>query len=430
MVSLGRSWRGVRRRQGAAGRVARDLDEASLRVVVVAESYLPYLSGVTVSTEALVRGLSARGHQVLLVAPRPRAGSEPGTTGAVGPDPEYAWLSSYQFPRPVPPGYRMPWPVDAQGVLRRAVAFEPDVVHAQSPFVAGLFARRVGRRARAPLVFTQHTRFTDYRHYLSVFASVGGALMGRYLDRFALDCDAVVAPSTDLAADLRERLGERRRPLIRVVPTGIDVARLAGLEAIDPRSDQGWPGDAVVAVTAGRLAPEKSVEIVLEGFALALAREPRLRLVVIGDGSSARALRERAAAPDLAQHVAFLGQRPRLETLALVKGCDVFLFASQTETQGLVLVESLACGVPVVAVAAPGVSDSVSAGVDGCIVAATPREGRAAALAAALVELAQDPERREAMGRAGQAGAERFSVEQRLGQLEALYREAIAARAA
>ena len=391
---------------------------------MVAESYLPYLSGVTVSTEALVRGLGARGHRVLLVAPRPRAGADPGGTGAVGPDPEIAWLPSYQLPRPVPQGYRMPWPTSGEHVLRRALAFGPDVVHAQSPFVAGLFARRVARRARVPLVFTQHTRFADYRHYMSAFATVGGAVMGHYLDRYMRRCDAIIAPSSDLAHDIRARLGGDG-PLITPVPTGVDVGRIALLEPSDHRRLQGWPPDAVVAISAGRLAPEKSVETVLEGFAHAAGRDPRLRLVIVGDGPSAAALQARCERDDLRGRVAFLGQRPRIETLAAVKGADVFLFASQTETQGLVLVESLAAGVPVIAVAAPGVRDSVSDGVDGVIVSATPTSERSQALSAALLELAADPLRRGAMGRAGADGAERFSVDRRLGQVEALYREAI-----
>lgn len=414
-----------RARQSVGASVPGEVDGlGSLRVVVVAESYLPYLSGVTVSTEALVRGLGARGHDVLLLAPRPRRGADPGTTGAVGPDPEIAWLPSYQLPHPVPRDYRMPWPVGGEAAVHRAVAFRPHVVHAQSPFVAGRIARRVARRAGVPLVFTQHTRFADYRHYMSAFATLGGALMGRYLDRFMRRCDAIIAPSRDLADDIRARLGAAT-PMTEPVPTGVDVGRIALLEATDHRRVQGWPADAVVAVSAGRLAPEKSVETVLEGFALAAHGDERLRLVIVGDGPSAPALRERAERDDLCGRVAFLGQRPRLETLAAVKGCDVFLFASQTETQGLVLVEALAAGVPVIAVAAPGVRDSVSDDVDGLIVSAEPRPERARALATALLELAADPVRRRAMGRAGADGAERFSVDRRLGQVEALYRRAI-----
>jgi len=422
MVALGRPPRsgGSRRADEVP-----DPGAPSLRVMVVAESYLPYLSGVTVSTEALVRGLGARGHSVMLVAPRPAPGAELGTTGAIGPDPEIAWLPSYQLPRPVPAGYRMPWPTLGDGALRRALAFAPDVVHAQSPFVAGRFARRVAWRARAPLVFTQHTRYADYRHYLSAFAGVGGAMVGHYLDRFARRCDAVIAPSTDLADEMRARLGDAR-PLIRPVPTGIDVERIASLDATDHRAERGWPADAVIAVTAGRLAPEKSVETLLEGFAVAAQRDGRLRLVVVGDGTSADALRQRADERDLRGRVAFLGQLPRLQALAAVKGGDVFMFASRTETQGLVLVESLACGVPVLAVAAPGVGDSVTDGVDGVVVAAEPAGERARALGTALAELAGDPERRAAMGRAGREGASRFGVAVRLGQVEDVYREAMA----
>lgn len=394
-------------------------------MVVVAESYLPYLSGVTVSTEALVRGLGGMGHDVLLLAPRPRHGDDTGTTGAVGPDPLVEWLPSYQLPRPVPKGYRMPWPVSSEAAVRRAVAFRPHVVHAQSPFVAGGVARRVARRAGVPLVFTQHTRFADYRHYMSAFATLGSAVMGRYLDRFMRACDVIVAPSTDLADEVRARLGDTGPP-VRAVPTGVDVARIAALDALDHRAAQGWPEDAVVVVTAGRLAPEKSVETLLEGFARAAARCAPLRLVVVGDGPSAPALRRRADEADLLGRVAFLGQRPRLETLAAIKGGDLFAFASRTETQGLVLVEALAAGVPVVAVAAPGVRDSVSDGVDGLLVAAEPREARPEAIAAGIVALADDPARRAAMGAAGRAGAPRFGVDRRLAQLVDVYRSALA----
>jgi glycosyltransferase involved in cell wall biosynthesis len=121
-----------------------------MRVVIFAESYLPYLSGVTVSTDALARGLGRLGHEVLLVAPRPSDGAVPSGVGSPGPEPRIAWLPSYQLPFMVPTGYRMPWPHPFAAALREALDFGPDVVHTQSPFVVGLLARRLARRGGAP----------------------------------------------------------------------------------------------------------------------------------------------------------------------------------------------------------------------------------------------------------------------------------------
>ncbi len=351
------------------------MTERSLRIAIFGESYLPYLSGVTVSTEALARGLGAAGHDVLLVAPRPAHGATPGTAGAQGPEPRVAWLPSFQVPGPAPAGYRVPWPIPS-AALRAAAAFAPEIVHAQSPFVSGLMARRVARHAGAPLVFTHHTRFGDYRHYLGAAAGPGGALVADYLRRYWLGCAAVVAPGSELADEIRAGIGARRRPDVRVIPTGIEVAALRALEPIDPRPLAGWPADAVVVAGLGRLAPEKSVELLVDAFAAVAADEPAARLLLVGGGPSEAALRRRAERPDLAGRVHLTGMRPRQEALALVKAADLLATASRTETQGLVLAEALAAGLPVVALSGPGVADSVRDGVDGLVVPAEPADER------------------------------------------------------
>ena len=407
--------------------MTRDAD-APLRVAIFGESYLPYLSGVTVSTEALARGLGAAGHRVLLVAPAPRRGSLPGAAGALGPDPRVAWLPSLQLPGPAPAGYRVPWPLPSPA-LRAAVAFAPEIVHAQSPFVSGLMARRVARRVGAPLVFTHHTRFGDYRHYLGPLAAPGGALVAWYLRSYWSGCAAVVAPGSDLAAEIAARLGGRRRPLVRAIPTGIEVPAIGALAPRDPRPLVGWPGDAIVVASLGRLAPEKSVDLLLEAFAAAAADIPALRLILVGGGPSEASLRERVATPDLAGRVHLTGQLPRLEALALIKGADLFVAASRTETQGLVLAEALAAGLPVVALAGPGVADSVRDGVDGVVVPSEPPAGRSGRLADALRELAQQANLRATLAAAALAGADRFSVATRIETMLELYRELLAERA-
>lgn len=393
-----------------------------MRVLLTAESFLPYLSGVTVSVDSLARGLGARGHEVLVLAPRPDAARDPGSAGSPGPTPRYAWLPSYQLPRVAPPAYRMPWPLPWTAAVREARAFAPDIVHAHSPFVTGVIARRIARGSGAPLVFTHHTRFDDYGHYLGPLAGPGAALTEAYLRRFWAGCGAVIAPSGDLAAEIADRLPARRRSRIHVIPTGVDVAGIQATTPVDVRPAAGWREEALIVVSLGRLAPEKSPMTVLDAFALAAKRDERLRLVVIGGGPSEDALRRRAGRPDLAGRVAFTGLLPRSAALARLRGGDLFVFASRTETQGLVLAEALSAGLPSIAVDGPGVRDSVRDGIDGVVIPAMPEADRAERLATAVIRIAGDDAARAAMTRRALEDAERFSVGQRVGETEALYR--------
>lgn len=392
-----------------------------MRVLLSTESYLPYVSGVTVSVDALARSLGGRGHEVLVLAPAPAAGRRVEPVGSPGPEPRYAWLPSYQLGSLVPDGYRMPAPLPWTDAMATAAGFGADVVHAHSPFVTGLMARRLAAAARAPLVFTHHTRFADYGHYLGPLARPGAAAADAYLGAYWRACAAIVAPSSDLADEIRVRLGAERAGRVHVIPTGVDVAGLRSLPPRDTRPDAGWPADAVVAVTLGRLAPEKSPLTVLDAAGVAMVEEPRLRLLVVGGGPSEPELRRRAAAPDLDGRVRFTGALPRPEALAAAAGADLFVFASRTETQGVVLAEALALGLPAVAVDGPGVRDSVRDGIDGIVVPAGPAGGRVERLGTALARLAADAERRAALADAARAGGDRFSLERRAEEVEALY---------
>ena len=394
-----------------------------LTVAIFGESYLPYLSGVTVATDSLARGLRAAGHRVLLAVPRPADGRGPEGSGAAGPNPEMAWLPSYQAPPPAPPGYRMPWPMPSAALAAVRDA-RPDVVHAQSPFVSGVMARRVARRVGAPLVFTHHTRFGDYRHYLGPLAAPGGAAVMAYLRAFEAGCAAIVAPAADLADEVASRLrarGGRSRTVVRAIPTGLDLDRLRALPRVDPRPEAGWSPDAVVVVSVGRLAREKRTDLLVDAFAIAAAARPDLRLLLVGDGPLRREIEERASSGALAGRVHLTGRLSRLDALARASGSDLFAFASQTETQGLVLAEALAVGLPVVALDGPGVRGSVRDGVDGSVISAGPGEADAS-LARAIVEVASDTARRAAWSRAAADGADRFSASVWIERIVELYR--------
>lgn len=394
-----------------------------MRILLTTESYLPHLSGVTVAVDALARGLGARGHDVLVLAPQPASGGELPDVGSPGPAPRHAWLDSYQLPAVAPPDYRMPWPLPWSEGLAAARAHRPQVVHAHSPFVTGLMARRLARAFDAPLVFTHHTRYADYGHYAGPLARLAGWGVDEYLERFWRACAAVIAPSTDLAAEIHGRAPALR---VEVIPTGVDVVALRAIDRVDPRPLADWPADAVVAASLGRLAPEKSPQVLLDAIAVAAVAAPRLRLLLIGGGPSETNLRVRAARPDLAGRVAFAGALPRREALARLAGADLFVFASRTETQGLVLAEALGVGLPAVALDAPGVRDSIRDGVDGRVVPGEPTGTRTQRLAAAIAELAADDLGRRTLAEHASADADRFSVARRVEETEALYRSLVA----
>jgi len=397
-----------------------------MRILLTSESYLPYLSGVTVSVDAQARGLGERGHDVMVLAPRPASGATVEDIGSPGPEPRYAWLPSYQLPHMAPAGYRMPLPNPAGGALAEARRFRPDVVHAHSPFVTGVVARRLARAVGSPLVFTHHTRFRDYAHYLGPLARPGALLGDAYVRRFWLGCSAIIAPSTELGDEIRARLPEHARRRVVTIPTGVDVAGIRARAPVDPRPLAGWPPDTLVVASLGRLASEKSPLTILEAFAIAARRHRHLRLLIIGGGPMEADLRERAETPTLAGRVHLTGRLPRPDALAILAGSDLFAFASRTETQGIVLAEALAAGLPAVAVDGPGVLDSVREGIDGRVLPAEPDETRSARFAAALDELAGDDVGRASMATRARADAERFAVERRVAQMESLYRALVA----
>jgi glycosyltransferase involved in cell wall biosynthesis len=311
----------------------------------------------------------------------------------------------------------MPWPNPF--ALREARAFEPDIVHAHSPFVSGVLARRLARAVDAPLVFSHHTRFADYAHYLGALATPVARLTDAYLRTFWSGCAAVIAPSSDLAAEIGERVPRVR---IEVIPTGVDVQGIRALTPIDPRQAAGWRADTRVVASLGRLAHEKSPGTVLDAFALAAEHALQLRLVVIGGGPDEVEMRMRATEPALSGRVFFTGALKRPDALARLRAADLFAFASRTETQGLVLAEALTAGLPAVAVDAPGVRDSVRDGIDGRIVGADPAATVPPRMAEALVDLALDDELRRSMARRASEDAERFDLALRIDEVEELYR--------
>lgn len=359
-----------------------------MRVALFTNNYLPFRGGVTTAVETLRQGLESLRHRVRVFAPAARP-----------PVSDPPWVFRYpSIPAPTYPGFTLAMPFSPR-VHSAARAFAPDIVHAQHPFLLGPAARRFARRHGRPLVFTYHTRYEKYAHYVPLPERLVAALAVTLSCRFAGASDLVIAPSERIAGTLRAR---GVTAPVAVVPTGVPLDLFHPGDRAEARRALGFPRETVLCLYVGRLDREKSVELIIEAFGSIADAVSGARLSLVGQGTHEAAVRRRAEASPARDRIRFHGGMDRAALPLFYRAADLFLFASQTETQGLVLAEAHASGVPAVAVRASGVDEVVRDGETGLLTKAEPRE-----FADAAVGLLLDPERRLSMGQSARAVAER-----------------------
>ncbi len=308
-----------------------------MRAGFFTEVYHPIVNGIVTSVDGLADGLRALGHEVYCFAPRVPGYEE-------GDGPVYRMPS---LPLPIPTPYRLTVPVVSRR-KREAIINRLHVLHAHSPFVTGWMAVRYARRLQIPLVYTYHTRLEEYAHYVPFEPNATRRAASTLTRSFANLADAVIVPTPAM----RERLLELEVTApIEVIPSGIDLdAFNAGVRSAHVRHSLGVRDGDRMLLFVSRLAREKNVEMLIR--ALALCLQP-LRLVLAGDGPERQALEHLAARLGVSERVNFLGEVERDRLPDLYASADAFVFASVTETQGLVLAEALAAGALVIAADAP-----------------------------------------------------------------------------
>jgi glycosyltransferase involved in cell wall biosynthesis len=377
-----------------------------VRIALFTNNYLPFTGGVTISVETLRRGLEDQGHEAWVFAPRFRHAEADGPRVVRYPS----------IPAATYPEFALAVPVAPQ-IARLVGRLDFDVFHAHHPFLLGPAAGRLARRHRRPLIFTYHTRYEKYAHYVPLRRPLVEAAAIRLSTRFASRSDAVLAPSTVI----RDELGRRGvRSPIAIVPTGIDLQRFQPGDREAARRALGFPATDAILLYVGRLDREKTVDRILAAFERIAGTVPHARLVLVGHGTEAERLRRVAERSPAGDRIRFLGVRPHAETVICYQSADLFLFASETETQGLVLAEAAACGLPAVTVTAPGCEEVMRDGESGLLT-----KNDATALAEAAVGLLLDRERRVRMGiRAREIAVEAFDVRAQIDRTLAVYGEA------
>ena len=371
-----------------------------MRITLISDTYLPEVNGVTTVLATMRRGLLARGHAVQVIAPE---------YGAPGPD-EAGVVRRRSMRLPPYPAIRLSRPM-GRDVGRALDDFRPDLVHVATEGPLGTVGRRAALARRLPLVTSFHTDFPRYaERYLGRWAV---RPVEAYLRRFHAPAFVTQTPS-QTTRDALAGLGFRR-PV--VWGRGVDTELFhPGRRAEGRRAALGATAERPLVLHVSRLAVEKDVATLVSAFRLAEgALGGGARFVVAGDGPEAGMVR---AALPFATHYGFI-DRARLADL--YADADLFVFPSPTETCGLVVLEAMASGTPVITSDRGGVLENVRPAINGVMVPAGDAEG----FAAAIIDLAGRPAQRAAMASAARAFAVGRDWERELDQLEPIYRDAI-----
>lgn len=379
-----------------------------VNILMVSDVYFPRVNGVSTSIMTLRRELQALGHGVTLVAPA------------------YDRHEAAQADILRIPGRKVLLDPEDRMMSRSALRQLPevlseknfDLVHIHTPFFAHYTGLRLARTFNIPCVETYHTFFEEYLyHYVPFLPKAAMRYMARYFSRRQCSqVDGLVLPSIAMDEALT-RYGVRA--FSKIIPTGIELADFSECDGAAFRRQHGIAPERPVVVYVGRVAFEKNIGFLLEMMDELRASLPDALLVIAGEGPAESKLRREVTTLGLTHNVLFVGYLERgAELPACYCAGDAFVFASRTETQGLVLLEAMALGVPVVSTAVMGTRDILAAG-RGCRVA----EDDPVAFAATLRGVLTDKALRMRLSSEAKQHAQDLSAPQMARQMLDFYRE-------
>jgi len=381
-----------------------------MHIATFTNTYLPVISGVVRSVRSFRDELAHRGHNVFIFAQE--------QVDYVDKDPFIFRYSSLSMPY----GVDIPAAIPISPFIDRLIpAIKLDVIHTHHPFLLGNTAATKAQELNLPLIFTFHTQYREYTHYvpfpMETIQNFLKSTVDRLLQDFMRRCQHIIIPSESMRETLVNHYGLKNN--FTVIPTGVDLEAYRTASGEKIRKKRRWEKD-IVMISIGRLAPEKNWPTLLHAAALVIKDIPQFRFVLIGDGPDRKSLEDLAKELGIQKRVTFTGSLPFAETPSYMKAANLFGFASITETQGLATLEAMAAGLPVVAVDASGTRDILKHGQQGYLV-----ENDATALASAIKRLLSNPERMQKFAHAAYKKAQSFNIQKLTDKLLDVYEQAI-----
>lgn len=317
-----------------------------MKILITTDWYKPIVNGVVTSVLNLKKELEERGHEVrvLTLSRNYHSYEENGVY----------YIKSVNLEK-IYPNVRAVLP-HRETYIQELIQWNPDMVHSQCEFMTFSYAVKISRKCKCPLLHTYHTIYEDYLHYLpgTLFQyTTGAALEQKIVAKFSKavlkKTQQVIVPTKKVEELLKKY--EITEP-ISVIPTGIDLKRFQNVLSKEERNrrreELGISKDSKVLVSIGRLAKEKNLEEILIYFQKLTQEELtfKLKLLIVGDGPDRERLEGIAKTLQLQEKVVFTGMVTPEEVAQYYQLGDVFVCASNSETQGITYIEALASGIP------------------------------------------------------------------------------------
>jgi 1,2-diacylglycerol 3-alpha-glucosyltransferase len=378
-----------------------------MRVAIFSNSYKPSISGVVTSINMFRAGLLEQGHEVFVIAPE--------YADYEDEEPYIFRAPAIDFSQQVDMTLAIPW----RGSLQRTISgIKPHIIHSQHPIVMGNLGASFARHNHIPLVFTYHTLYEEYaQKYVKFMPELAGMVMEEVVERYLNQCIHIIAPTASIR-NMIYRKYDVDVP-VTVIPTPIDLSKYDQLDPTVVRKKLGLQNCEILLYT-GRLSEEKNLTFLIKSFAKVAAKRPNARLLMVGKGVDEVDLHRVVENLNLRQQVIFTGPIAYSEIPQYAAAADVFVFPSKTDTQGLVLVEAMAAGTPVVAVKADSSSEVLSQG--GGILA----PDQADVFADTLNQLLEDRPRLHQLSMQARQVAQKYDIPTAVERLVSVYTSAIA----
>jgi len=379
-----------------------------MRILIFSNAYKPTISGVVTSISLFRRGLINANHEVHIIAPQYE---------------DYQDEDPFVFRFPaldLSDRLNISLVLPIQPLMEPTVrGIKPDLIHSQHPVWMGDLAAAFASDMNIPLVFTFHTRYDQYaQSYVPIVPELASKVAGEIVLRYMRHCAHVIAPTPSIRDLILSEY-----PLdvpVSVVPSPVDLNQYDELNPGRVRTMLGLEEEELL-LYVGRLSKEKGLDLILRAFVRIIAERPSVRLLLLGEGPYKRALESKARRLGLSERIIFGGVIPHEEVPNYVSAADLFVFSSLTDTQGLVLLEAMTAGIPVVAVEAPGSADVLSEG-GGLLVPATEVD-----FSNAVLSLLADEAYRSEMGKQAIRAAQRYSIPATTARMIEVYEKTIEA---